>query len=310
MVTDGNVTAGTPAAATASTELAEVSAAERNGRALRVARGECSATEDAFAREFVLRGNATSAYIATHPGCLERSKRHVVRNMAWELSNRPRVLARIREYESAAAAATTIDVQALLERDRMIVEGYDNHADKVTQYVRVCCRYCHGTDHKYQWVDALEYLEALSKAEESNEERRARKVRELPLPHDEGGYGYDPQAEPDPTCPKCEGFGTERVIFADTTKLEGPARAIVKGVKVTANGTEILMHDYDKAKERLLRAKGVFGDDAASVARAAAGGAAAGSAAGAMAAQKVAEKVRGMTQDEARRAYLSLVGGA
>lgn len=264
-----------------------------------------SPCEEVFAREFVLRRNATAAYIEAHDTA--GMQRHVIRQRAWEMSHRPHVLARVREYESAAAAATVIDVQSLLERDRAIVDGYDNHADEVTQFLRTCCRYCNGREHKYQWVDFAEYLATLAKAEETNEERRARKVREVPLPTDEGGYGYSPQNEPSMTCPQCEGFGLERVIFADTTKLEGGARAIVRGVKVTANGTEILMHDYDKAKDRLLRAAGAYHDDAASVAGAAARGAAAGSAAGAAAAQAVAAKVKDMTADEARRAYLALV---
>lgn len=297
-----------PGSPVASAESAAPSATQRDAVALQVARGTCSAAEDVFAREFVTRGNATAAYIASHPGCLERCKRHVVRQMAWEMSNRPRVLARVREYETAAATATVINVQAILEHDLAIVQGA-KHADELMQHVRVCCRYCHGADHKYQWVDLLEYLEALSKVEAENEERRARKVRELSQPSDEGGFGYEPQAEPSITCPKCEGYGTERTLFADTTKLEGPARALLKGVKVTEKGIEYQLHDVDKAKERLLRCAGAFGDDAASVARAAAGGAAAGSAAGAAAASRIAERIKDMTQDEARRAYLSLVGG-
>lgn len=284
------------------------SAAQRDGTALQVARGTCSAHEDAFAREFVLRGNATAAYIASHPGVLERTKRYIVRQMAWEMSNRPRVLERVRQYETAAAAATVIDVQAILEHDLAIVQGF-KYADQLMQHVRVCCRYCHGQDHKYQWVDITEYLTQLSHVEEQNEDRRARKVRELPLPDDTGGYGYDPQADPVITCPKCEGYGIERTIFADTTKLEGPARAILKGIKVSEKGIEYQLHDVDKAKDRLLRATGSFGDDAASVARGAAAGAAAGSAAGAAAASKLAERIKDMTQDEARRAYLTLVGG-
>jgi len=285
------------------------SAVQRDGAALQLARGTCSDSEDNFARHFVLTNNATAAYIASHPGCLDRMKRHVVRQRAWEVARRPAVLQRVREYESAAAAATVLDVQAILAHDLAVIAGAQ-HADQITQLLRVCCRYCHGVEHAYQWVDDMEYLQALRTAEEANEERRARKVRELPLPNDDGGYGYDPQAEPHIACPKCEGMGSEKTVFADTTKLEGPARAYVRGVKVTQNGIEILTHDVDKAKERVLRAAGAFGDDAASVARAAARGAAQGSAVGATAAAAVAERIANMTQDEARRAYLRLVGGA
>jgi len=93
------------------------------------------------------------------------------------------------------------------------------------------------------------------------------------------------------------------VFFADTTKLTGGARRLVKGVKQGANGQlEILMHDVDKAAERLYKAAGAFGDDAASVAR----GAAQGAAIGAATAQAIAAKVDNMSVEDARKAYLAL----
>jgi phage terminase small subunit len=254
--------------------------------------------EETFARLYVLYNNATRAYIeaANYTG-----KRVTARAYAWELSNRPHVLQRVRAFESAAAAAVVIDYAAILDHDRQIVEGY-KHADKITQHIWQCCRYCYGTEHKYQWIDFEEYLEALSKAEAENETRRARKLDEKPLPSDAGGYGFEVSADPNITCPHCEGRGNGVTVIADTTKLEGPARAIVKGVKVTANGIEVLLHDVDKAKERLLRAGGYLKDDAASVAR----GAAAGAAAGATAAIAAAKAAENMTVDEAQRLYLEL----
>jgi len=251
--------------------------------------------EEAFARHYVLTNNATKAYIlATN----YNGPRATARVIAWELANRPHVLKRVREYESAAAAATVIDVAAILEHDRQIVEGF-KHADEITQHIHQCCRYCHGKEHKFQWIDYPEYLTALAEAERKNEERAARKLGSIELPTDEGGYGFLPGNEPDMFCPKCEGRGQAVTVIADTTKLEGPARAIVKGLKVTANGTEVVFHDVDKAKERILRANGVFQDDAASVAR----GAAAGAAAGATAAIAAAKAADEMTAEQAARLY-------
>lgn len=291
------------AATSASVSHVATALAAATARALKAAGLEAlSETDDAFCREFCLRRNATAAYLATRD-CSAMS-RAVVRNLAWRLSNKAHILARIREYESAAAAAAVIDVQALIEHDRRIVEGFE-HADQITQHLLTGCRYCHGAGHKYQWVDFNEFVQALRDVEESNEERRARKVREVPLPSDDGGYGYRSDAEPVETCPKCEGRGVAATFIADTTALEGPARAIVKGIKHTAAGIEVLLHDVDKAKERLYRAAGAFGDDAASVAR----GAAAGAAAGTAAAAKLAARVQDMSADEARKAYLSLVAG-
>lgn len=254
--------------------------------------------EEKFARLFVLYCNATQAYIEAYGF---EGKRYTARQLAWEVSNKPHVRARVREYESAAAAATVIDYAAILEHDRAIVEGF-KHADQVTQYIHECCRYCHGEQHKYQWVDFEEYLHALQTVDDENAKRRELGKRELPQPDDSGGYGYDPQAEPNLFCPRCEGRGHARAIIADTTKLQGPARVIVKGIKVTSTGTEVLFHDVDKAKERLLRAGGILKDDAASAAK----GAALGAAAGAAAAIAAAERAKDMTLEEAQRLYLEL----
>lgn len=254
--------------------------------------------EEAYARWFVLLNNATRAYIEATSF---KGARATARVYAWELSNRPHVLKRVREYETAAAAATIIDYAAILDHDRMIVEGH-KYADQITQHIWQCCRWCHGTEHQYQWIDGAEYLQALQMADDANEERKMRKLAPRPLPTDEGGYGFLPSNDPEITCPKCEGRGNAVTIIADTTRLSGPARAIVKGVKVTANGIEVLLHDIDKAKERLLRAGGLFNDDAASVAR----GAAAGAAAGATAAIAAAKAADEMTAEQAQRLYLEL----
>ena len=256
--------------------------------------------EEKFARLFVLYCNATKAYIEA---AQFEGPRHIARTHAWEMSCKPHIRARIREYESVAAAATVIDYAAILEHDRAIVEGF-KHADQVTQYIHECCRYCYGKEHKFQWIDFEEYLHALARVEDENTKRLETKQRELPQPSDVGGYGFDPMADPNLFCPRCEGRGNARAVIADTTKLQGPARVIVKGIKVTNTGTEVLFHDVDKAKERLLRAGGVLNND--DTAKAAAKGAAMG-VVGAAAALKAAEAVQAMTLDEAQRLYLSLV---
>ena len=252
--------------------------------------------EEKFARYYVLCNNATQAYIEAVD--YKGASRNSARVMAWELANRPHVLKRIREYESAAAAAVVIDYAAILDHDRQIVEGH-KHADEITQHIWECCRYCHGINHKFQWIDHAEYFQAVLKTAEDNEARAARKQRELPPPSDEGGFGFSKSNDPNILCPHCEGRGHAVTVIADTTKLRGPARVAIKGVEMTNAGPKVVWHDVDKAKDRLLRAGGIFQDDAASVARGAAAGAAAGATA-AIAASKA------MTADEAQRLYLEL----
>jgi len=292
-----------PAESGAASALA-LQLAQRTQRELAAAgRSELTANEEAFCRAFVARRNATLAYIDTHD--TEGVPRAQIRQLAFRLINRSWILARVAEYESAAAAACIIDVQALIEHDKRIVAGFE-HADQISANLWQACRYCHGAGHKYQWVDFNEYIAAVQTVNEENEERAERKQRALPLPSDDGGYGYKRDAEPVVTCPQCEGRGLQVTVIADTTQLEGPARAIVKGVKVTQAGIEVLLHDVDKAKERLYKAAGAFGDEGSNVERAARG-AAAGGAAGAAAASALAKRVHDMTPDEARKAYLSLV---
>ena len=274
---------------------------QRVPRLTQLAAQELDPRELAFAEHFAQHNNATAAYKHAYP--CEGWKRHSITVNGWQISNRPHVIRFVRALMSDAAAGAVVDVQALLAGDRAIVEAYELYADQITQHVLECCRYCHGAEHAYQWVDDMEYYAALEAADLVNEERIASKKRPQPLPTDIGGYGFSPSNEPVVTCPKCEGRGVPRVYFADTTLLQGPARALVKGIKQGANGQlEILMHDVDKAKERLLKAAGAFGDDAASVAR----GAAQGAAMGAAAAKAIAAKVDAMSSDDARKAYLSM----
>jgi phage terminase small subunit len=257
--------------------------------------------EEKIAQGFVLCNNATQAYMDANPNY--KGPRTSARHNAWEIINRPHVLVRIRALESEAAANVVIDYAAILDHDRAIVEGY-RHADEVSWREYICCRYCNGIENKYQWRDFEEYLLAIQAAHVENARRVEMGKRELGLPSDNGGYGYDSRAEPNLFCPRCEGRGSALDCIADTTKLTGPAKVIVKGIRTTANGTEVLLHDIDKAKERLLRAGGYFDNsmDPKDIARAAAAGAGAGAAA----AMAAAEAVKTMTADEALRLYLDM----
>lgn len=297
-----DVTISTPAPP--ATRAAPAAARNLGRLAARAAR-ELTVREQQFAVEFAECGNATLAYEASHP--TTGMTRNAVRVAGFRMLNTPHVERFINELLGEAAREAVVDVAEILASDLALVRAYDRHADEITQHVTESCRHCHGIEHKYQWRDLDEYLAALDAAEQDNAARRERKLAPKLLPKDDGGYGFNRSREPHIACPKCEGRGVPAVYFADTTKLTGGARRLVKGVKQGANGQlEILMHDVDKAKERLLKASGAFGDDAASVARAAAAGSAAGAAAAAASAA-VAQKVGALSGDDLRRAYLGLV---
>lgn len=283
-------------------DLAAEVPAKKVGRLALTRNTPCTLPEVKFAEVFAMTRNAAHAYRESHD-CTDMTYNTVLQN-GWRVSHKPNVQKLVGELLDEAASEASVSVAALLMTDREIVEAYERHAGEVIQHVIEPCRRCHGIGHAYQWVDMVEYLAKLDEVESENEERRDRKQRPKPLPTDEGGYGFTRNVEASLTCPQCEGRGVPAVYFADTRTLRGPARLLVKGIKQGSQGQlEILMHDYEKAKERLYKAAGAFGDDAASVAR----GAAMGAAAGAAAAQQLSKRIDAMTEDEARKAYLTLV---
>lgn len=272
-------------------------------RLIELAARALSLPEIAFAENFSQTRNAGVAYRESHD-CTSMSP-EAVRQAGWRCAARPNVQRYVRELLSDAARASVVDVAALLASDRELVEAFDLHVHELMQHVIECCRYCNGIGYRYQWIDLDEFLAALDLAEAENDARREKQQRIKPLPDDAGGYGYKRSNDPSAQCPKCEGRGHAATYFADTSKLTGPAARLFKGVKHTANGFEMLTPDVDKARDRLMRAAGAFGDDAASVAR----GAAAGAAMGAAAAGALAKRIESMSEDDARKAYLATVSG-
>lgn len=256
--------------------------------------------EEIFSQLYVLYRNRVKAYKEAFQVPPSRSMNSVYA-ASGNCIRHPWVLARIRELEGAAAAAIVIDVAALLEKDRAIVEAAD-HINDLVSHVWHCCRHCNGEGHAYQWIDENEYYTALAVSFDVNAERIEKQKPPLPEPTCTGGYGFLSTNEPNLTCPKCEGRGVQLTIFADTRNLEGPAAALYKGIEETKFGKKLLLHDVDKAKDRLYRAAGAFHDDAASVARGAAAGAAAGAAIG----KSAIERMEGMTAEQAARLFLDL----
>lgn len=288
-----------PVKSASSANVGELVTASTDDRArkLQLARDACNGKQARYAELYVVYNNKCRAYREVY-GDGRADAPHDY-SAATYIHNTPSVRAYVRELERAAAQAVDIDVQGILAHDMAVIEGHKLIQDMQRRVWR-CCRHCYGVNHKYQWIDEDEYCNALASAMDA---AALRKDESPTLPTDVGGFGYDSHLSPITSCKACSGDGVQVTIFVDTRLLEGPAAAAFKGVKETKNGIEILTHDIDKAKERLLRAAGVFGDDAASVAK----GAAAGAAVGAAAAQALAQRTASMTPEEKRKAYLSLV---
>ena len=173
--------------------------------------------------------------------------------VAYQLLGNPRVKAAIDEAMEKRSIRTKITQDMVLERWWAIANADPN---ELIYHRRVCCRYCFGRDHEYQWADEAEYESAVKVAEMIAKE----KEQEAVIPSDWGGFGFDPTIRPHPKCPKCHGEGHGDIQAGDTRDLSPEGKLLYAGVKTTKEGFEIKMRDQDKALENVARHLGMFKD--------------------------------------------------
>lgn len=214
-----------------------------------------SVKQQRFVDEWIKDRNASRAYRVAYD-CVTMSDK-VVGKRAGELRNDPKIVALIDKMLERAQDGVLKNVKDVLNEFAMIATA---DVSEVVQYRRLNCRYCHGKEHQYKWKDEREYQLACDAQEEANRERgRMRPKRgPLPMPSDAGGYGYRFNMTPHPECPDCLGEGKGDVYIADTTKLKGPARRLVAGIKRTQHGVEIKMRDQSAALELVGKMLGGF----------------------------------------------------
>lgn len=165
----------------------------------------------------------------------------------------PKVRAILNQATEQAVQSVVFDRVEVL---RHLVEITTADPSKISHVRRVCCRFCHGNTHAYQWRDPEEYWEAVGNAMQRNallEKKRqtARNPDDVAdpevLPTDTGGYGWRKPNKPHPDCPKCFGEGEEDVYFADMSTLSDAERRLIASVKRTKDGLEVKMRDQDGA---------------------------------------------------------------
>lgn len=173
--------------------------------------------------------------------------------LAWEISRRPHVAARVAELRAAAAAPVLADATAVL-REWVTIATAD--PGELTRVRRYCCRYCYGEGSRYQWVDGDEFAAAVAVVVELNATRK----RQSDLPSIAGGFGYDRTESPNPDCAKCGGDGEFDVYIADTDSLSPAARKLFAGVKLTRNGVEVQMRSQDGALTNIAKYLGMLAE--------------------------------------------------
>lgn len=215
---------------------------------------QLTAKQELFCATVIETGNRGFAYRRAY-NVGPRTKPQTVWRNATALAAMPHVAKRIRELLDNAAANATVSKQRLIQFlwDRIMADRRD-----VVNYVRRCCRRCYGTDHQYQWKDEMEFAMTLAQVMDYNGALPPDDPRRKELPTDEGGYGFDPHREPEPTCdsPDCMGDGFGKTVIADTTQLSGSAALIYEGVKETQNGIEVKLADRNADMAQLAKLLG------------------------------------------------------
>lgn len=199
-----------------------------------------SPKQQRFVREYCVDENATQA--AIRAGYSERS----AGVQGHDNLKLPKIQAAIKERMSELAVNAGITPEWVVKQWAQIATADPND---LVQVRRTCCRHCHGALHQYQWTEA-EYSQAVDAAVEGGKAP----------PDGMGGFGFDPNAEPHPTCPECGGMGVADVHVTDSRKLRGAARVLYAGAERTKYGIRINMRDKDAAVTNLARYLGMMLD--------------------------------------------------
>lgn len=198
-----------------------------------------TAQQRRFVAEYLKDGNATQAAIRS--GYSKKSAEQI----GYQLLQKTSVAQAIVQQQKASIARTLGSADEVLAQMWQLAT-FD--ANQLSQYRRGACRYCWGFGHHYQWRDAVEFDEALAKAEGKDGVRQ---------PEDPGGYGYDHNREPNPACPRCNGDGVGQPYFADTRKLSPDAALAYSGVKLGKNGVEITAISRERMYEAVMKRLGL-----------------------------------------------------
>jgi hypothetical protein len=156
------------------------------------------------------------------------------------------VIRLIAEGDAARALRVSLDADDIL-RDLDDIRRADPR--ELVEFVIDCCRYCNGTDHKYQRTPA-ERDSAFRDWDAAKDDPSAvRTRRRLGVPGDPdtfdelGGSDFHPSRPPAADCPERFGRGIGRSIVKDQRNLSRQGRRLLAGVRQTKDGVEVKMHD-------------------------------------------------------------------
>lgn len=165
--------------------------------------------------------------------------------MASRLMADPQVVEAIAARRASLARLADIDAAAILQRWLDIATA---DPSKLVKHRRLNCRHCWGVGYAYQWT-AWEYADAAARVMDWKWSKQ--QPERPPLPDASGGLNFVFNLDPNPECPRCCGEGVPDMFIADTSTLTGPERVLFAGLKPTAAGVQVLMHDQMAALDNL-----------------------------------------------------------
>lgn len=200
--------------------------------------------QENFARTYAQCGVALDAYKAAYES--DGSSRATARVAAYRLLKNPKVAARVRELQDAAAARSGRSAAALIAELEEMVSADLN---ELMQLVVGACRHCHGEHGAYQFRDEHDYARACDEAMATGK----------PLPSMAGGFGYVFERDPNPECGHCDGAGVQRVRLTNTADLSPGVRRLFRGIECFPDGSvkRVLLHDQMQARIELHRLCGL-----------------------------------------------------
>lgn len=204
-----------------------------------------------FIDEYLIDLNGAAA--AKRAGYSARTAKEI----AYELLGKPAVAEAITAAKAARAARVEVDQDAIL---RKLLAAVHTDRNGLTQYRRICCRYCHGEGHRYQRT-AGEMERDRAQHREKLAAHKADKKKPNPGRFDrQGGIGYHKLRDPHPDCPECFGEGIGETFVQDTRNLTPEQAAIFDGVEQTREGLRIKTFDLGRATELAMRHAGMLHD--------------------------------------------------
>lgn len=213
--------------------------------------------QEAFAVAFIKCGQKAQAYREAYD--CSHMKPISVGRRALEVFKNEKVRARIDQLRqeinetviAQVAERARPAVELIYDKIQVFAHWQDIALADVTNVIthrRVCCRWCHGTGHHYQWRDQDEFARKLAEVMDANNARKRMRPpqRQEDLPTDAGGYGFRFNAKPHQDCPRCLGEGLSDVLLKDFDQLDQRHRRLIKSVEIKKDGS-IKVHVHDQA---------------------------------------------------------------